>query len=47
MSAYRDKCSAEEAHLIIFDRTKNKLWKEKLFVGAKEFGESKITVRGM
>jgi hypothetical protein len=44
---YADKCSAEEIHLVIFDRTPKKLWEEKLFVREMETEGKKITVWGM
>ncbi|MDD1729852.1 MAG: hypothetical protein LUQ50_12370 [Methanospirillum sp.] len=28
---YADTCGADEAHLVIFDRTEGKTWEEKLF----------------
>ncbi len=47
VTVYSDKCSAEESHLIIFDRTKDKPWEEKLFLKEMEFQNKKITVWGM
>ncbi len=47
VSAYSDKCSAEESHLVIFDRTKDRPWEEKLFIKEMEFEGRKITVWGM
>lgn len=44
---YADKCSAEDIHLIIFDRTKDKPWQEKLFVKEMELDGRKILVWGM
>jgi hypothetical protein len=44
---YADKCSAEEIHLIIFDRTKDKLWEEKIFIKEMEYQGKLITVWGM
>lgn len=35
-----DRCGAEEAHLVLFDRTEGKAWEEKLFV-------RQATVRGV
>lgn len=46
-SEYADKCSAEESHLIIFDRTKDRPWKEKLFIRKMNFQNRTITVWGM
>ena len=47
VTAYADKCSAEESHLIIFDRTKDKVWEEKLFLKEMDFLGKKIIVWGM
>jgi hypothetical protein len=47
VTAYADKCSAEESHLIIFDRTKDKLWEDKLFTKEMDFQGKKILVWGM
>lgn len=46
VSDYRDKCSAEEAHLIIFDRSE-KTWEEKIFIKKIEHNKHQITVWGM
>lgn len=44
---YADKCNAEEVHLLIFDRTKNKSWDEKIFVREQSYQERKIIIWGM
>ncbi len=44
---YADRCGAEEAHLVIFDRTPGKPWEEKIFRRDESFQERLITVWGM
>ena len=44
---YADKCSAEEIHLIIFDKTKDKPWEEKLFIKEVIHNGKLITIWGM
>lgn len=44
---YADKCSAEEIHLIVFDRTKVKPWEEKIFLREMQSNGRKVTVWGM
>jgi hypothetical protein len=44
---YADKCSAKEIHLIIFDRTKDKLWEEKIFIKEIEYKGKQVTIWGM
>jgi hypothetical protein len=43
LADYMDKCGAKEGNLIIFDKTPNKTWKEKLYTNPAENG---ITVWG-
>jgi hypothetical protein len=43
---YADHCGAEEAHLIIFDRTPGKSWEEKLFRREEIYRGKPITVWG-
>ena len=45
--AYLDRCGAEEGHLVIFDRTPDKPWEEKLFVRPGNGGGKTMTVWGM
>ena len=47
LTLYADKCSAEESHLLIFDRTKDKPWEEKIFLNEIEYQNRKIGVWGM
>ena len=47
LTLYADKCSAEESHLLIFDRTKDKPWEEKIFLKEIEYQNRKIGVWGM
>ena len=44
---YADLCEATEAHVIIFDRTGETGWKEKLFTETREHRGRKITIHGM
>lgn len=44
---YVDRCGAEEAHLVIFDRTPGKPWEEKLFRREETHAGRAITVWGM
>jgi len=41
---YADRNAAEEAHLIIFDRTPDKLWSEKIWQRTEQFNGMTITV---
>ena len=45
--AYMDRCRASEGHLVIFDRTPDRSWEEKIFVRDEEYEGKKITVWGM
>lgn len=44
---YADTNAAEEAHLIIFDRTPDKVWGEKIWQRTEQFNGMTITVWGM
>jgi len=44
---YMDKCGADSGHLVIFDRSKNKSWDEKIFCQEEAFGGQSIKVWGM
>ena len=44
---YLDRCAAAEGHLVIFDRTPGKEWREKLFCRRETGGGAVITVWGM
>ena len=44
---YMDKCSADEAHLVIFDRRQNISWDEKIFEREEEYMGKKIKIWGM
>jgi hypothetical protein len=44
---YMDTCKATEGHLVIFDRTKNKTWEEKIYTKQETVGNKIITVWGM
>ena len=45
--AYADRCGAEEAHLVIFDRTPGKSWEERLWRRTESLRGLSITVWGM
>jgi len=44
---YMDKCGTTEGHLLIFDRSKNKTWDEKIFQKDSEYEGKMIKVWGM
>jgi hypothetical protein len=44
---YADRCDADEAHLVIFDRTPGRSWEEKLFRREERYRDLPITVWGM
>jgi hypothetical protein len=44
--AYADACGADEAHLVIFDRTPDKPWSEKIFLRHEQHRGIAITVWG-
>ncbi len=44
---YLDRCGAEAAHLLIFDRDPNKSWEKKLFCRHESYSDHPITVWGM
>ena len=44
---YMDKCGADVGHLVIFDRTPDKSWQEKIFRRQEMHRGQKITVWGM
>ena len=45
--AYADACGAAEAHLVIFDRTSEKPWAEKIWQREEQHQGLAITVWGM
>ena len=45
--AYMDRCGAAEGHLVIFDRTEGKPWRDKLFRRERTDGGAPVTVWGM
>jgi hypothetical protein len=47
ISAYMDRCGADEGHLVIFDRSKEKTWDEKIFQREEEYHGKMIKVWGM
>ena len=44
---YLDRCGAESGHLIVFDRSRERTWKEKIFRRDPSPGTAPITVWGM
>jgi len=44
---YMDKCGTSEGHLLIFDRTENKTWDEKIFQKDYKYEGKSIKVWGM
>ncbi|MCK4620482.1 MAG: hypothetical protein KAT52_11095, partial [Desulfobacterales bacterium] len=46
-SNYMDKCGTDEGHLVIFDRSKEKIWDEKIFQKEEMYRQKKIKVWGM
>ena len=47
VAMYYDKCGAEEAHLLIFNRSTEVKWEEKIFYQEREYGGVKVGVWGM
>ena len=45
--AYMDRCAASEGHLVLFDRTEDKPWDEKVFRQDNALGDAGVTVWGM
>jgi DNA-directed RNA polymerase subunit E'/Rpb7 len=46
-AGYMGRCDASEGHLVIFDRTPERPWEEKIFRRSGAFGEREIAVWGM
>ena len=46
-AGYMDCCGVAEGHLVIFDRTPERPWEEKIFQRVDLFGEREISVWGM
>ena len=44
---YMDGCGTDEGHLVIFDQSEKRTWKEKIFRRGETFGEQCVTVWGM
>jgi hypothetical protein len=44
---YMDRCNTRNGHLIVFDRSQEKAWEEKIFKKEEEFQGKKISVWGM
>ena len=46
-AAYMDRCAAEAGHLVIFDRSEDRPWREKIFRREETDGDAVISVWGM
>ncbi|GAG19490.1 unnamed protein product, partial [marine sediment metagenome] len=46
-AAYMDRCGTNEGHLVIFDRSKEKTWDEKIFQREEEYQGKMVKVWGM
>ena len=44
---YADRCGAEEAHLVVFDRTPGKPWEERIWRREETWQGREIVVWGM
>jgi hypothetical protein len=44
---YADRCGADEAHLVIFDRRPGKTWDERIWQRSESHASAPITVWGM
>ena len=44
---YMDGCGTDEGHLIIFDRSEKRTWKEKIFSRDEMVGKRCVTIWGM
>lgn len=44
---YVDRCTAQEGHLVIFDRTEDKPWQDKIFQRQEVYQGKQIQVWGM
>ena len=45
--AYADRCGAEDAHLVIFDRRPGRTWEERIWVRQEQHNQRAITVWAM
>ena len=46
-AAYMDRCGAESGHLIVFDRSPDRSWEEKVFRRTERIGIATVTIWGM
>ena len=44
---YMDRCGVDEGHLVVFDRTPDKAWDEKLFLRSEQVNDVTIQIWGM
>ena len=47
IGGYMDRCATDEGHLLIFDRSENRSWEEKVFRRSEMAGDISVTVWGM
>ena len=47
ISEYMDRCGTDEGHLVIFDRSEERSWDEKVFRRKELSGDRHVTVWGM
>ncbi len=46
-ASYMDRCAAAEGHLVVFDRSEDRPWREKIFRREEAAGDAVISVWGM
>ena len=44
---YMDRCGTDEGHLVIFDRSEKRTWKQKVFRREEMSGDTSVTIWGM
>ncbi|MBF0303256.1 MAG: ATP-binding protein, partial [Desulfamplus sp.] len=44
---YMDRCGTDDGNLLIFDRTKDKSWEEKIFYKEEQIGVKTVRIYGM
>ena len=45
--AYMDRCAASEGHLVIFDRSEERSWEDKIYRRDETAGGATVTIWGM
>ena len=46
-AGYMDRCGSQAGHLVIFDRSEEKRWEDKIFRHEERMDDRTITVWGM